>query len=95
MTKETEFKGYLEKHINHFKGRYGKSDNIIDKLKADIFKQALNRFQNEGWDKTYEWVKNQYDKFSGEHSRLSRNLAGGCKQVRDKMWSLARKENKG
>ena len=95
MSKETKFKEYLEKHISHFKSRYKTSDNIIDDLKADIFKQALNRFQSEGWDKTYEWVKNQYEKLSGGLTKLSRNLIGGYKQVKDKMWSLARKENKG
>jgi len=95
LTKETILKEYLEKQINHFNNQYKKSDNIIDKLKSDLFKQVLGYLQRKGWDETYEWVKNQYSKFVESPRRLAYIMAGGYKQARDKMWSIARKENKG
>ena len=89
--KKESLREYLEKQINHFNKRYKSSDNIIDKLKSDLFKQVLGYLEREGWRNTYEWVKNQYKKFDGSLRKGPANMAAAYKQVRDKIWSLERK----
>lgn len=93
--KETQIKEYLDKWMKHFKKSSRGSNRFIDELKTELFKKVLNYFEANGWASTYSWVKEQQLKFAGDNRKGPINMTAGFKQVRDKMWSLERKESKG
>ena len=91
MSKEELFVGWLNGRMAYYSSN---EENFIFRLKKDLMLQVKGHFQREGWDKTYEWVKKQYEPLAVKYNKLAVNLASGYKECKDKMWSLEQKEVK-
>jgi hypothetical protein len=59
--------------------------SVLDGLKADAFKMAIEKLNQEGLDKTYSFFKQQRDKYSNG-DKLSRNLSHAYGLVVSKLW---------
>jgi len=80
MSKETELIESLKK-IN-----LGRED-IMKKLVEDFAKEVQSYLDRNGWDKTFQWVKEQMNKMGG-NSTLSARLRHLYSQAYGKMWKL-------
>lgn len=88
--KQEKFKEWLINLEDHFKKSYEETNNILDNLTSDLFRQVNDRLENTSWDELYLWLEEQQQKIKG-FDKLSSTMRGGYKQCRAKMWSLNRK----
>lgn len=60
----------------------------------DVLKYTLSRLDNSGFDKTYEWLKENYEKGINNSMKGPVLLARNSEILRAKLWSLKREEIK-
>lgn len=59
---------------------------ILEGLKADAFKLAIQKLENKGLEETYNFFKKNRDKFSDSYNALTRGLANAYGLVVGKLW---------
>ena len=64
---------------------YEEKSQILDELKADAFKLAINQIEKKGLKETYLYFKAERDKHS-QDNKLSRNLSHAYSLVVGKLW---------
>lgn len=64
---------------------------ILDGLKADAFKIAIQKLESKGLKETYSWFKKNRDENLKELSVLSINLAHAYGLVVGKLWKYYKK----
>ncbi len=55
---------------------------------ADAMKQVKTMIKNKGWDETYNYIKNFYERAKNSNMVGPYALAMVYKKIKDKMWSL-------
>ena len=64
----------------------GKDETMVE-MKLDFVKSITSHLKANGWDKTFEWIKSQADKFNGSDT-LGRRLHHLYHTAYSKMWKL-------
>lgn len=85
-------KDWLKDRQDYYQEQHKKTDNILDNLQSDGAKQILGYLERNGFEKTKEWVIEKHNKYSNSYNKLGINLAHIYLQVREKIWSIEKKE---
>ena len=64
---------------------------ILDGLKAEAFKKAINLIKSKGIKETYLLIKSEREKYSDSHTKLGNNLSHAYNLALGKLWKHYKK----
>jgi len=68
--------------------------NILDDLKADAFRLAIQKLESHGLEETYSFFKDKIDDYAESQNRLTRNVVHAYRLVLGKLWKYYNATNK-
>jgi len=82
---------WLEKQEAHHQRLANQSDNIKERVFADAMKHTKTKLEHNGWDETYRYISDFYERAKDDMRVGPHALSMAYKKIKDKMWSLDKK----